>query len=55
MKKMMVRPRIVSYSYQNDCCTTQRSPAVSRLATDSSKVLWPLLKSKVFLILRDAA
>lgn len=52
---MIVRPSLVSYSYQNDWSTRERSPAISRMATVFSKVLLPLFKSKVLPILRDAA
>jgi len=52
---MMVRPRLTSYSYQNDCCTGERSPGASRLATNSFKMLLPLLQSKVLPVRRDAA
>lgn len=53
--RMMVRPRLVSYTYQNDCSIGERSPAISRLVTASSKVPLPLLKSKMLPILRGAA
>lgn len=55
IKRIMVSARPASYSYQNDYGTRERSSAILRLHTASSKTLLPSLKSKMLPILRDAA